>query len=402
MTQDNRIRAATARVFARSSGPISNQKLYEGVQLELGLSDQEMDERAPVGRAGVKRSLSRRAARWAQQSLKMRRWIERVEGQRGMWSVTREGRAQLRHLAEGRSLIAFRTDLGVAVWGRCEDAVSTLKEEISLYLSSPPYPLRTPRSYGNVSEAQYCDWLCGVLEPFVARLRHGGNLVLNLGNDLFVQGVPARSLYVERLTIALCERFELQKMDNLIWLAANKAPGPLPWASLTRQQLTGTWENCLWFTNDPAAAVSNNRRVLEAHTERHLKAVRRQQHGKARSSGDGALRYRPGKSFARETPGKIPRNVLQHSVTCHHQRAVKRAAAAAGLPGHPATMPLSMARFLVRFLCPEDGLCADGMAGSLTTPKAAELEGRRWWASEAVGEFVAGGACQFVDDAGFS
>src|SRR3546814_19481809 len=92
-------------------------------------------------------------------------------------------------------------------------------------MTSPPYPLAKPRRYGNVTEAQYVDWLCKTLEPVIKLLVPGGSICINVGNDVFMPNSPARSLYRERLIVALHDRFGLPKIDELTW-EAPKAPRP--------------------------------------------------------------------------------------------------------------------------------------------------------------------------------
>lgn len=55
----------------------------------------------------------------------------------------------------GVHLVAYSTDLGLALWGACESVFPRLNEPLALMLSSPPYPLRRPRAYGGPPEAQY-------------------------------------------------------------------------------------------------------------------------------------------------------------------------------------------------------------------------------------------------------
>lgn len=110
-----------------------------------------------------------------------------------------------------------------------------------------------------------------------------------------------------------------------------------------------TRHKVLWLTNDPRALRTDNRRVLQAHSERHLKLINQggeQRHGEF---SDGAYRVHPGR-FGNPTEGKIPRNVLTFGHSCADQRQYKRDARAAGLPAHGAPMPLSLASFLVEFM----------------------------------------------------
>lgn len=395
------LRDSVAAVYAQAGdAPVSNDALYEGVARHARCAPEALSLRTPVGNKKTPRSTAKRSIRWAQQSLKMRGWIERVESERGQWRVTREGRYHLRRLHRGQSLIAFSTALGVAVWGDCADALDHLEGEIDLVLTSPPYPIRNPRAYGGIDEQGFVDFLCRVIEPFVERLARGGSLAINIGNDVFLSRSPARSLYQERLVLALADRFSLHKMDALIW-HSNKMPGPIQWASLNRMQLNTAFEPIYWFTNDPLAVHADNRRVLEPHSEAHARMLSRQDLGPARASGDGAHRVRPGRSYANQTEGRIPRNVLSHSNTCAHHRALNRAAREAGLPTHGAVMPLSLARFLVRWLSAPGDLVADPMGGRMTTAAAAELEGRRWWSAERYAEYLAQSAAAFIDAPGF-
>ncbi len=83
---------------------------------------------------------------------------------------------------------------------------------------------------------------------------------------------------------------------------------------------------------------------------------------------------------------------------------LKRARAAARqaqLPVHGAGMPLALADFLVRYLCPEGGLVAEPFWGWGTTGFAAEMNGRPWVGSELMGEYLVGSAARFAGMPGF-
>jgi DNA modification methylase len=64
-------------------------------------------------------------------------------------------------------------------------------------------------------------------------------------------------------------------------------------------------------------------------------------------------------------------------------------------------MPLGLAEFLVRYLCPEDGLVADPFGGWGTTAYAADINGRAWVSSELMGEYCVGSAPRFAGRPGF-
>ena len=392
---------AVLAVYA-AKGEVSNDGLYAELQSSGAMSEREIHDRTPVGKRGEMHSLGRRKVRWYQQSLKKLGMIERVPGTRGAWraaaGITKDD--QLTPAPAGVTLVAFSTKLGVAIWGDCRTVFQSLDEPIHLCLTSPPYCLAQPRAYGNPTQADYVDFVCSSLEPIVRNLVPGGSICLNVSNDIFDRGLPSRSLVRERLVIALHDRLGLHRMDELIWVNSSKAPGPIAWASKKRVQLNVEWEPIYWLTNDPSRVRSDNRRVLQPHSERHLKLMAGGGETRDTSFADGANRIRPG-SFGRVTEGRIPRNVINAGHRCARQSPARVAAKEAGLPVHGAAMPFSVADFLVRFLTEEDELVVDHFGGIQSTPDAAEANGRRWISSELHYEYAYAGGFRFVDAEGF-
>lgn len=381
-----------------ASGRLTNEDLYRMAAGRAGMSPSALNEKAPIGHSGTKRSVIKRAIRWHQQSLRHLGLIERVEGERGVWELTEAGKSKLRKVRDGVAVLGFSTDLGVAIWSNCSRVFERWDEPIFLALTSPPYPLRRPRAYGNPPIEDYIDFICASIEPIVRNLVKGGNVVLSLG-DVFEQGSPAKSTYIEELTIALRKRLDLYLMNRIVW-ESNKPPGPIQWASKERMQLNEGYEFCLWFCNDPNNCIADNRRSLEPHTERHKKLIAKGGEQRVAVNGDGAYRLKHG-SYGRPTEGRILRNVFHISNNCPSQRAYKRLAKELGLVPHGATMPLNLARKLVRFMTDVGQLVVDPFSGSMTTPLACELEKRAWAATDTVLDYVRGGAERFVHCAGF-
>lgn len=389
------------------AGELSNDQLYEQLSGALGVEPQFWDKRAPVGASGQMVSLPKRRARWMQQTMRQLGLLERTET-RGVWRLTSRGREavhtkprDLTMAFPGHVCLGFSTKLGLALWAEARDVFTRLDEPVHLVLTSTPYPLQRARAYGNPPEHEFSDWICAQLEPAVKLLAPGGSIALNLGQDIFLPGVPERSLYIERAILDLHRRLGLSVMDRLIWNNPSKPPGPTRWACVGRQQLVHTWEPIIWFTNSPELCFADNRRVLRPHSERHAKLIERGGEQRRVSYGDGSHRIRPG-SFSAQSQGSIPRNILTYSHTSREVAQLRRAAADLGLPPHGAMMPKALAKFLIEFLTEPDHLVADLFAGWMTTAIAAEETGRRWVASERVAEYVAGGSLRFADRPGFT
>ncbi|TAL63689.1 MAG: site-specific DNA-methyltransferase [Burkholderiaceae bacterium] len=382
------------------SGKLDNQSLYREVAQRAGLDPASLKQRTPVGKAGKRYSLAERGIRWHVQTLKHMGVIRRVHGERGVWELVEKSRSGLHTPIIPVKLVAFSTDLGVAIWGDNMDVLANLAEPIHLCLTSPPYPLRKPRAYGNPPVSAYVDFVIRSIEPVVRNLAPGASLVLNCSNDVFEQGSPARSTYLERLVIALEDQLGLSLLDRIPWVNLSKAPGPIQWASKHRVQLNVGYEPVLWFTNDPTAVFSDNRRVLEPHTDSHLALIASGGEKRAGIYADGAYQMRPGK-FAQETAGRIPRNVLMRGHRCADAIAYRHNARALGLPAHGAVMPTSVADFFIRFMTQPGQLVADLWGGKGTTALAAERLGRRWIIVDRVLDYLRAGGESFRNFPGF-
>lgn len=393
--------ADVLKIYEDAAGSISNEQAYERIAKAKGFTRDAFDRKCSIGASGQEHSPLKRKYRWYQQTLRGLGLLERdPKGGRGHWRLTPAGRQRLTP-AEGRSvLVGFSTDLGVALWAASSSVFPSIDEPITLCLTSPPYPLAKARAYGGPTEPEYVDWLCQQLEPIVKHLVPGGSVCLNISNDIFEPGLPSRSLYRERLVLALHDRLGLHKMDEIIWHAPNKPPAPYQWASRTRQQLNTAWEPVYWFTNEPRLCKADNRRVLAEHTRKHMDLLAQGGEARSASYGDGAYRIKPG-SFGKATAGRIPRNVFTIGTNAGDKRSMRQAALEQGLPTHGALMPLPLAMTLVEFLSNRGDLVVDPFFGWGCSGRAAEALGRRWFGTELMGEHVLGAANGFRDAQGF-
>lgn len=369
---------------------ISNAELYATLESQYRV---DFSQHEPIGKDGVSHNITKRKVRWYQQTLKQAGVIEKVG--RGQWRlVSNAEKDELQPIDSTVMLLGFSTRLGAAVVASCEDFFSMAHVDIDLVFTSPPYPLANARRYGNPTEQEYVDWLCNALEPVVKNLVDGGSVCLNIGNDIFMPKSPARSLYQERLILALHDRFGLHKMDTFIWVA-NKAPTPVAWASKKRVQLNAGYEPIYWLTNNPNKVRSNNQRVLYRHSDEHHSFVSAGGVKKEAIHSDGSHRKVIG-AYSSQTKGRIARNV-QSFAMCHldKNKEYKAFCNLHGLPTHGASMPINVASFFIEFLTEEQDLVVDPFGGRLKTAMAAENLNRRWLATERIPEYVLGAAGGF-------
>lgn len=380
-------------------GALDNGALYRTVA-----SEDEIGRKVPIGKAGQLHSVEARKIRWVQQTMKRLGMLVRVE--RGVWELTHKIKENLHQATEEIKLEAFSTDLGVAIWSRHETVFDGFNEPIHLWISSPPYPLANPRAYGNPTIKDYVDFICRASTRVVHNLVPGGSIVLNLSNDIFLAGSPARSDYLEELVLALRQRLGLYKMDMLPWVNTSKPPSPTHWACTNqggRKQLCSGWEPIYWFTNVPDARQlrSDNRRVLQPHTEKHQQFVAGGGNQRIAEYGDGAYVLKPG-AYANETAGRIPKNVIFRGHRCADTLAYRKYCKETGLPMHGAMFPTDIPSFFIEFLTEPGDLVVDIFGGTGKTGLAAERLGRRWMVMDWMYEYLyGGGASMFSHFPGF-
>jgi site-specific DNA-methyltransferase (cytosine-N4-specific) len=232
--------------------------------------------------------------------------------------------------------------------------------------------------------------------PLLDKLADGGNIALNLSQDIFEHKSPARSDYLERLVIALKDELGLHLMDRIPWVCPNKLPGPIQWASLKRTQMNTGYEPIYWFSNNPHKCISNNQRILEPHTTAHQNFINAGGTKKHAVHGDGAYIKRVG-SYSNPTTGKIPKNVFSFPNNCREGNKVSAYAKRLGISPHAAKMPLPLAEKLVNFLSREGDLVVDPFGGTLTTGQAAERNNRRWICTEMMWEYIRASFVRFDD-----
>lgn len=383
---------AVADVYSESDTPLPNHEVYKRLITRLRLPEDVLKSKSVVGNSSY--NDFKRKVRWFQQTLKQAGVLTRTEGTRGSWCTAKKKESDLDKIMPNLSVIGFSTKLGVAIIGYSESFFAKFNEPTHLILTSPPYPLARARKYGNVSEAEYVDWICATIEPVVKNLVDGGVLTLNISNDIFMEHSAARSLYRERLVLALYDRLGLFKMDEIPWVNFSKPPGPIQYASKRRVQLNVGWEPIYYFTNNPDKVIADNRRVLQPHSKEQLKLIERGGEKKAAVKSDGAYRIYEG-SFGNKTEGTIPKNVIIAGTSCAENRKYKRDAEALGYHSHGAMMPDKVASTLIKLFTDENELVVDPFGGSIRTGRTAERLNRRWVCVDPVVDYVMGGATRF-------
>lgn len=283
---------------------------------------------------------------------------------------------------------AYTTPRGRAYHGDAREFLPTLPaESVSLVMTSPPFPLRRQKAYGNVSANEYVDWFWPFAEQVHRVLRQDGSFVIDIGGA-WNPGMGTRSLFQYELVIRLAKLFHLAQ--EFYWYNPSKLPTPAEWVTIRRTRVKDA-VTILWWLSKTENPQADNRRVLKPYSPSMKRLLK--------NGYDQAMRpsqHEIGPHFRRDNGGAIPPNLLSIPNTRSNDPYI-RACRAAGLEVHPARFVTEVPDFFVRFLTEPGQLVLDPFAGSNTTGMVAEQLDRKWISVELNEQYVAGSRLRFPD-----
>ena len=201
-----------------NGGTIRPEKAYEELADRIGLSREQRE-------AETKKEFIYGSGMFGgyKQAAKRDGLIENPEF--NLWRLT-EKADKLMNAKPGFVITIYETKFGMTLWATAESALGQIRDNsIQLVLTSPPYPLLRPKEYGNLDERAYVDWLVDISSEIKRVLKEDGSFVLNLGN-VYQRGIPAQSLYMERLLLKLCDEVGFYLAQKFFWYNNTKLPAP--------------------------------------------------------------------------------------------------------------------------------------------------------------------------------
>lgn len=291
---------------------------------------------------------------------------------------------------------AYETQYGKMLEGTIENVLQCgllepVKGKVNLVFTSPPFPLRNKKSYGNLTGEAYLEWLESLSMDLADLLTSDGSIVMEIGN-CWEPGKPLMST----LPLQALLRFLSAGRLNLcqLFVAHNPArlPGPAQWVNIERCRVKDSYTN-LWWMSPSEKPKASNRHVLVDYSPAMRSLLRRQDYNRGRRPSGHVV---TGDSFLNDNGGAIPSNVIVCSNTSWNDR-YREYCRERNLDLHPARMPAGIAEFFIRFLTDEGDLVLDPFGGSNTTGAVAERLCRHWISIESDSQFVAGSRGRFDD-----
>jgi len=287
----------------------------------------------------------------------------------------------------------YYTNKGQAYVG---DSLALLAElpdaSIDLVMTSPPFALRRQKTYGNVEETGYVDWIKPFGKEVYRVLKESGSFVLDLGGA-YRSGMPSRSLYNFRVLLAFCDEIGFHLAEDFYWFNPAKLPSPIEWVNKRKIRAKDSVNTVWWFSkNDfPKADV---RKVLAPYSDRMKKLIEDPDNfykPKKRPSGHDISA-----GFGKDNGGAIPSNLLSIPNTDSNSSYL-RFCKDLGLESHPARFPAELPAFFIKMLTDEGDIVLDIFGGSNTTGFAAEALKRKWLTFELYHDYLTASVLRFLE-----
>jgi hypothetical protein len=291
-------------------------------------------------------------------------------------------------------IAAYWTELGTMYETSVEAflgsyAASSVRGDVQLIFTSPPFPLNRKKRYGNLVGDAYLEWLGRLAEPLGDLLADDGSFVVELGNA-WEPGEPVMSTLALEALLKLKRAGRFKLCQQFIAHNPARLPSPAQWVNVERIRVKDSYTH-VWWMSRTARPKADNRKVLRDYSPSMRKLLRTRKY----NAGVRPSQHNVGQtSFFTDNGGAIPPSVLEVSNTRStdpYRTYCKRN----DLPIHPARMAPELAEFFIRFLTEKDDLVCDPFGGSNTTGAAAEQLERQWITLEPNRDYIEGSKGRF-------
>jgi len=290
--------------------------------------------------------------------------------------------------------MAYETKLGRCYNASIEDFLtsvesSRLNGKVNLIFTSPPFPLASPKKYGNLIGEEYLNWLVKVVSGLIPMLVDDGSLVIEIGNA-WDKGAPTMSTLPLRTLLAIEERTGLNVCQQFIWENSARLPGPATWVNKERIRLKDSHTHLWWFSPSERPKADNRKVLIEyspamkrlIKTGKYNPGVRPSEHviGEESFKKDNKGAIHSSTIIAPHEPSGIS-DVLHSTLIMGNtstNNAYRKWCKDLNLGLHPARMPIRLAEFFIKFLTDPGDRVLDPFGGSNTTGRAAENLKRKW------------------------
>ena len=175
---------------------------------------------------------------------------------------------------ERRASPIHQTSLGSAY---CGDAFEVLdsrpfwahRGKVQLVFTSPPFPLNTQKSYGNLRGEDYVRWLARFAPLMRDMVTEDGSI--EIGNT-WMPGQPTMSTHALEAFLRFLRKGDLHLCQEFIWYNPARLPSPIEWVSKERSRVKDAFTRLWWISPTPRPKA-DNRKVLREYSSRMKRLI---------------------------------------------------------------------------------------------------------------------------------
>lgn len=303
----------------------------------------------------------------------------------------------------------FKTKLGKLYVGKCEEVLPKIKElttttgKARLLFTSPPFPLKRKKRYGNLAGEEYVQWLEDLASTFSNVIADDGSIVIEMGNA-WEPGRPVQSLLPMKALLRFVENkaAKLRLCQEFVCYNPARLPSPAQWVTIDRIRVKDAYTR-LWWMAKQDRPTADNRQVLKKYSQAMKELLDKKTYNAGTRPSEHVV---SDSGFLKNNKGSIPPNVIQEIDEFLADDFLELSNTGSGgdyqefcrsnkIISHPARMPQKLAEFFIRFLTKPNDLVIDPFGGSNTVGHTAESLGRRWISIEANPQYAAASLARF-------
>lgn len=300
--------------------------------------------------------------------------------------------------------------------GKSEEILKTkpflnLRGKVNLIFTSPPFPLNSKKSYGNMTGKEYRDWFASLAPLFAQMLTDDGSIIIELGNS-WESSRPVQSLLPLQclLDFVSYEDTGLRLIQEFVSYNPSRLPSPAAWVTVKRIRTVDSYTRLWWIAKDDYPKA-DNAKVLRPYSKKMKQLIASGKYNAGKRPSEHKIGE---KSFLKDCGGSISHNLFELD-NIDPDREVRlptnafsfsnsnssdfysRTCKERGITPHPARMPIGLAKFFVEFLTEPGDTVLDPFAGSNITGFAAAFLNRKWLAIDAEEKYVEHSKIRFED-----
>jgi DNA modification methylase len=301
----------------------------------------------------------------------------------------------------------FKTKLGKLFVGKCEEVLPAVRDlkttKARLLFTSPPFPLKRKKRYGNLAGEEYVEWIESLALTFANVVADDGSIVIEMGNA-WEPLRPVQSLLPIKALMRFVENKQagLRLCQEFVCYNPARLPSPAQWVTIDRIRVKDSFTRVWWMAKQDRP-LADNRRVLKKYSQAMEELLERQSYNHGKRPSEHVLSK---KGFLQKHEGSIPPNVvlpedndlpedfLEYANTGSVEN-YQKFCRDNKITSHPARMPPKLAEFFIKYLTKPGDLVIDPFGGSNTVGHAAERLGRKWLTVEANPLYAAASIARF-------